>query len=990
VTTVVLIPVHNGAHFLPACLAALLAQVAGSFQVMVVENGSHDHSGELVARDFPQVELLRDASRLGFARAVNWGLRTLLDRTSPPEVVVILNQDTEVDPGWLSALFRPLVTDERVGIVGSVARFPDGRIQHAGGELLWPRGYGRNIAAGASSLPADLPPPMYIAGLATALRTAMLREIGLFDEDFTPAYFEDTDLSLRAVAAGWRLALAPDATLVHHEGAVMTSANAHAVRYQHAALIERHRLRLVFKHVSTEMLLGEFFAAERDELLARAAEGSSQVLRQAYMQTLLNLPTIAVVRGFSAATQTALADMLTSLRTMATEQERVSRMGGLYLTPILPPRTAAVSPDNGDDPEDIAVASEPEQPALAPARQSCPVGERPPVAIVMLTWNGLEYTRACLESLWAQTCDVDYHLVIVDNGSTDGSREWLRTLPNITLIENETNVGFTKGNNQGMAAVPPEHDVLLLNNDTLITQGNWLARLRDVANDYPDYGIVGCKLLWPDGRLQHAGTYMPTDTFWGYQIGGGEANIGQYPGVREVEGVVGACMYIRRDVRATIGGLDEIFFSYFEDTDYCLRAALHGYKTVCVGDVALVHLENSSTRLNQVRWSEMFSRSQATFRTRWDDYYRKQRYTRRLLWHTLVASATGYATSSRQFIRELDQRGVDVRLACIWGSDTTEPSTGDPRVDQLRRRPKETGLIQVVYHQADSFIKNSGRYRVGFTMLEASGIPADWVNQANQMDEVWVPSQFNVGTFCESGVRRPIYTIPLGVDLNYFHPAIVGRRATDRFTFLSIFEWIERKAPELLVRAYSETFTAADDVLLVLKVFNHDPKFDIYRHINELVHNTNAPPITIMLNQDIAAHQMGCLYRSADCFVLPTRGEGWGMPILEAMACGLPVIATDWGAQQDFFHAGVGFPLRSRGLVPAVARSPYYAGFYWADPDIEHLCYLMRYVYEHPQEAQAIAAQAAAEAATFWSLDQATDRIMGRLQAIESDLDVTP
>jgi GT2 family glycosyltransferase len=958
---VVLIPVRNGEPFLAACLDALLAQADVDFGVLAVDNGSTDAGAELIARDYPAVRLLRSAASLGFAGAVNYGLRALLADPAPPDVVVLLNQDTEVDPGWLAALLRPLADDPLVGVVGSLARFADGRIQHAGAEILWPLGYGRNLAYGERELPADLPEPAYLAGLATALRVAMLREIGLFDEGFNPAYFEDADLGLRAAAAGWRQVLARDATLVHHEGA------AAAQGYRHAALIERNRLRLVLKHTPPEQLLGELIPAERAQLLERARGATSQVLRQAYLRALLDLPAIAAERGLPADVRPALAAALADLRSSATAIERDTRLRGLLVPQPGAAAEGAPTPTAGALPQ-----------ANRPPFQP---GQRPPVAIVMLTWNGLAITKACLESIWAHTEGVDYHLVIVDNGSTDGTREWLRTLPDITLIENATNAGFTRGNNQGMQAVPPDHDVLMLNNDTVVTQAHWLARLRDVANDHPDYGLVGCTLLRTDGALQHAGTYMPSN-YWGYQIGGGEAYVGQFAGVREVEGLVGACMYIRRDLRAAIGGLDERFFSYFEDTDYCLRAAEAGFKIACVGDVQIIHHENASTKLNRADWWKMFGAAQAIFVDKWRAHYAR-RYSRALFWHSLVAGATGYSTSSREFLIELDQRGVDIRLACIFGTDYTEPPTKDPRVDQMRQRPKDSSLVQVVYSQGDAFTKNSGRYKVGYTMLEADGLPRDWVDQANQMDEVWTPTHWGAETFAASGVVRPIHVVPLGFNPDYFHPSIRGQRVSPRYTFLSVFDWIERKAPEVLLRAFVEEFGPADDVLLLLKVFNHDRHFDLQRRVAQLTRGAVSPPIVLLLNQEVEPHQVGSMYRSADCFVLPTRGEGWGMPILEAMACGLPAIATDWGAQREFFHAGVGYPLRSRGLVPAQARSPYYAGLRWADPDVEHLRYLMRHVYEHPEEARALGARAAAEAADKWTWARATDRIMERLKALD-------
>lgn len=1000
-TISIIVPLFEGAAYIYDCLTALQRQEA-AHHVIVVSNGQDDGAAAIVQRDFPAVTLLVYPQPLGFAGAVNAGLRAALSAPERPEIVVTLNQDTVVDPGWLTAVIDAFANPE-VGIVGCLARFPDGQIQHAGGALLEPLWYGRNRLA------LDDPEPIrYMAGLALGMRVAMLDQIGWFDEEFYPAYFEDVDLCLRAIQQGWRIALAESATLVHHEGALQNRLS------RHAQIIERNRWRLLLKHRTPSELLETVLPAERLHVQAKAEQGMSDRLRNAYLQALLILPTIARQRNWSRAEVAAIQAELLALRSAAIARERTSRVADLQQalqTHVLaatrePPPAAEAPPaaepsspseDSGivaDAAEPIATSEEgdadttpmlisaetsEEQPASL--RQPFTPGARPPVAIVVLTWNGLAVTQRCFDSLRAKTRDVPYRLIVVDNGSTDGTVEWLRTQPDITLIANPDNRGFAAGVNQGIAAAPPDHDVLLLNNDTEIIEETWLAHLREVANDHPDYGIVGCLLLFPNGLLQHAGTYMPQHNFWGYQIGGGEPYIGQYPGIREVEGVTGACMYIRRDVIETIGGMDETYFSYYEDTDYCLRALQAGFKIVCTGGARVVHHENSSTRLNNVDWWRLFSHGQRVFLSKWRDYYQR-RYYHKLVWHSLISHSTGYATSSREFVRELDRRGYDIRLACIFGTDYTEPLTRDPRLDQLRNRPKDTSLLQVVYSQADAFIKNSGRYRVGFTMLESDSLPPDWVYQSNQMDEIWVPTHFTREVFIQSGVRRPIYVIPLGFNPNYFHPQIHSYKPANTFVFLSVFEWIERKAPEILVRAYVSEFKRSDDVVLLLKVFNHDPRFDVQRHLHEIAHHPDAPRILVLLNQDISEHQMGSLYRSADCFVLPTRGEGWGMPILEAMACGLPVIATDWGAQREFFNEQLGYPIRVRGLVPAVARSPYYAGSRWAEADIDHLRYLMRYVYEHQAEAREKGLRAAAEVHQRWTWERAVDRMCERFDAI--------
>jgi GT2 family glycosyltransferase len=607
------------------------------------------------------------------------------------------------------------------------------------------------------------------------------------------------------------------------------------------------------------------------------------------------------------------------------------------------------------------------------------------VAIIILTYNGLDYTKACLESLKAHTrLNECTRMYVVDNGSTDGTIEYLSGLTWVMLIENGRNLGFVRGNNVGIAAAPVESDVLLLNNDIEIEQNGWLEEIQRVAYSAPDIGIVGCRLVLPDGRLLHAGTYMPQHTWWGQQIGSLETDVNQYSLDRDVEGVVGACMYIKREVLDKIGPLNEAFESYFEDTDYCLQAADAGFRTVCAGSVTLIHHENVTTKINRMDHSHIFRKSQKVFRNRWEREL-MNRYETAVFWHSQVASPSGYAVSSREMVLQLDALGVDVRLAYLYGTDWMDAQTDDHRLAAMRRRPKDLDLPQVVYGSGDLFCKNGGDYRIGYTMLEVDGIPEDWVLQANELDEIWVPSTFNRDTFLDSGLKVPIYVIPLGVNPDFCNPRVRAFRPSERYTFLSVFEWGVRKAPDVLLQAYHQAFSRQDDVLLMLKVTNTDPGLDVHREISKLGLPQEGPPVAVLYNQDLPTHQMGSLYCSADCFVLPTRGEGWGMPILEAMACGLPAIATDWSAQTDFVNEEVAYPLRVSNLVPAKAKCPYYEGFNWAQPDQDHLVHQMRHVFENRAEAATKGARASKAALSNWTWRQAAQKIKDRLLAIESD-----
>lgn len=608
--------------------------------------------------------------------------------------------------------------------------------------------------------------------------------------------------------------------------------------------------------------------------------------------------------------------------------------------------------------------------------------------LLVLAWNRWDLTERCLATLLATDLK-NVEVLVVDNGSTDETPERLAEIRGIRVLRLPKNLGFVRGNNAGIEAADPDSDIVLLNNDLVFTQNDWLARLRAAAYSSPKIGVVGARLRLPDGRLLHAGTYILPDTMWGQQIGALEQDLGQYTAeVREVEGIVFACAYIKRELIAEIGGLALDFESYFEDTDYCLRARAAGWKTVVCGGVTLIHDEHGSTQNDPDSLGRLFQASRATFREKWGAEL-AGRYEHRLLWQSIMNFPTGYAMSCREILRALDVEGVEVAYRYVYGPRTVfapvEPEDSeDYRLNVLRsRRVSWRPKASVVYGQADVFGSNRGRIKVGYTMLEVDGFPPDWVRAAQKMAEVWVPSEFNRRGFLDSGLTRPIEIVPLGVDTNYFHPRLSAfPNPHGEYVFFSAFEWGERKEPGLLLKIFNDEFSCDEPVRLVCKVINRDPGLKLKEEIRALRLRDQGGKISFLFNQEFPHYQLGSLYRSMDCFVSVSRGEGWNMPLMEAMACGLPAIATDWGAHQEFLHEGNGYPLRVRGTIPAIAKCPYYTGFRWADPDPDHLRHLMRWVFEHRAEAHEKGAQAAREVADRWTWRHTAKKIVERLTAL--------
>jgi GT2 family glycosyltransferase len=266
----VVIPNWNGERLLETCLSSLRGQTLGDFETILVDNGSTDGSVALVARDFPEVRVVALEENRGFSAAANAGIRA-----SDTELVALLNNDTEQDPGWLESLVRAAGSHPGAGSFASkLLDFHDRGLIDGAGDALRLSGLPYRIGHGERDR-GQLDAPGYVfgaCGAAALYRRRMLDEIGLFDEDFF-AYCEDGDLSFRARLAGYGCFYVPGA-IIYHMGGASTGGKRSAIA---TALGTRNSLGLLVKNLPLSVaphLLPFFVAGQLARLLTAAATGT--------------------------------------------------------------------------------------------------------------------------------------------------------------------------------------------------------------------------------------------------------------------------------------------------------------------------------------------------------------------------------------------------------------------------------------------------------------------------------------------------------------------------------------------------------------------------------------------------------------------------------------------------------------------------------------------------------------------------------------------
>ena len=361
------------------------------------------------------------------------------------------------------------------------------------------------------------------------------------------------------------------------------------------------------------------------------------------------------------------------------------------------------------------------------------------------------------------------------------------------------------------------------------------------------------------------------------------------------------------------------------------------------------------------------------------------------------ADYSGYGEANRNAIRALTSAGVQVTAQRITHTrETADYGRAYQEISLLEGRKLDYN-IKVIHITPDGYMKylEPMKYHIGHLFWETDGLTPSWVWNANLMDEIWTGDEFHVEVFKKSGVRCPVIAIPQAVETDIPIPKPFKIKQRPEFLFYSIFQWIERKNPMALLEAFWREFKDYKDVGLLIKTYRMDfsapEKEQIYRDIKEwkYKYGIGAFPRVLVFDELLSREDMFRFHATGDCFVLPHRGEGWGIPQVEACLMQKPVISTNLGGMHEWMAKDTFIPLNDFKMVNVFNMEyvPWYTTDQkWANPSVHELRQAMREVYENRDKAKKMAVNARKHVLDIFNYKRVGEMMKKRLETIEKEI----
>ena len=668
--------------------------------------------------------------------------------------------------------------------------------------------------------------------------------------------------------------------------------------------------------------------------------------------------------------------------------------------------------------------------------------KQPMVSIIIPTTGNMTYLKGCLDSLTGKTSYPNFEIILLDNGrgTFPEGITYARDM-GIKVVEVNESFNWSRLNNIGAEHSGGEM-LLFLNDDTEVIDSEWLTEMVRVAVQ-DGVGVVGSLLLYPDGKIQHAGVFLVDHGggarhFFHRQIPNGNNYHDLDLCEREVSANTGACFMITREKFVKLGRFNEDLSLVGNDIDLCFRALQAGFRNIWTPHSKMVHHESVSRREKPIEKDEsaMWVLWGSLFREG-DHYYNpnltlsredcSMNMEKREIPGSLIRRA---ATSAINIVRgnqdvakaaTVNTFGVNLVAYIRAEMGVGEASRGDAKAFQAanipfgiinyeKGNPAKMGNLQfqhlemqkpiyditLLHINADhtpGVIQDLGKkffqekYVIGYWVWELPEFPERWWNAFDLVDEIWVPSQFIYDALSIIS-PVPVIIIPHVVEVATSAADLerISRNSLSipekAFVFLSMFDVNsieQRKNPYGSITAFKNAFSSEDREVLLIIKVNNSGNASIQEIFDFIGDYKNI----LVIDKVFSRGETNALISISDCFVSLHRSEGYGFCPAEAMALGKVAMLTNWSGNTQYMTSGNCIPISYELKQLGRNYGPYEAHQYWAEPDLDQATAEMKRLLKHPEIVKKTGEEAQKTIAENLSASKIGSLMNQRLRVIE-------
>lgn len=382
---------------------------------------------------------------------------------------------------------------------------------------------------------------------------------------------------------------------------------------------------------------------------------------------------------------------------------------------------------------------------------------------------------------------------------------------------------------------------------------------------------------------------------------------------------------------------------------------------------------------------------------------------RSVVWKGSYTDLGGYASMNREICLRLIHHGIQAKPEMLRTPPQIDPTTKAILNAMASIRVPESSPLVIGFTPMP--VEKRGRKVVFYTMMETQSLHPEFVSRCNvHADELWIPCKFYIDVFRSSGVCKPMRLMPLGVNHHLYTPdakeprlryddVLSGRSVfelPDKFRFMSLFGWSYRKGPDVLCRSFIREFSGKEDACLVIysryacsSAEQHQEKVreEIRSYYRDVAKND--PPPIFYCGEEIPITDLPGCYAASDCFVFCSRGEGFGLPVIEAGACGVPVISTYNTAMTEYLDDDVSGLVRCDDVSTADDKLTWISEFYrgqkfpvLGEPQVLEFQRLMRLAYNQDEGVRQRASNFSKRITQEYTWDRCAERVARRLKEL--------